>query len=46
VRDDVAMIPDLEWLESELLGLLGEADLTSSEAAEPVSISERFDAES
>ena len=46
VRDDVAMIPDLEWLESELLGLLGEADLTLSEAAEPVSISERFDAES
>ena len=46
VRDDVAMIPDLEWLESELLGLLGEADLTSSEAVEPVSISERFDAES
>jgi len=46
VRDDVAMIPDLEWLESELLGLLGEADLTSSEAGEPVSISERFDAES
>jgi chemosensory pili system protein ChpC len=35
VRDDVAMIPDLEWIETELLSLLG-ADLTESpEPAEP-----------
>lgn len=33
VRDDVAMIPDLEWIEAELLGLLGEADLTESPAS-------------
>ena len=26
VRDDVAVIPDLEWIETELLGLFGEAD--------------------
>ena len=26
VRDDVAMIPDLEWIEAELLGLLEGAD--------------------
>lgn len=46
VRDDVAMIPDLEWLESELLRLLGETDLTTSvESDEPVGISESFDAE-
>jgi chemosensory pili system protein ChpC len=30
VRDDVAMIPDLEWIEAELLGLLDDADLTES----------------
>lgn len=30
VRDDVAMIPDLEWLEAELLGLLDDADLTEA----------------
>ena len=35
VRDDVAMIPDLEWIETELLNLLGD-DLTESpEPAEP-----------
>ncbi|MFC5438131.1 chemotaxis protein CheW [Rhodanobacter umsongensis] len=46
VRDDVAMIPDLEWLEVELLSLLDEADLTASiEPDEPVEISEHFDAE-
>jgi chemosensory pili system protein ChpC len=27
VRDDVAMIPDLEWIESQLLDLLDDADL-------------------
>jgi chemosensory pili system protein ChpC len=46
VRDDVAMIPDLEWLETELLGLLGETDLAAStEPGEPVEVSEPFDAE-
>lgn len=36
VRDDVAVIPDLEWIESELLGLLADADLTESpESDEP-----------
>jgi chemosensory pili system protein ChpC len=45
VRDDVAMIPDLEWLEAELLRLFGETDLaTSAESDEPVGISESFDA--
>lgn len=42
VRDDVAMIPDLEWLEAELLRLLGETDLAAPD--EPVGISESFDA--
>jgi chemosensory pili system protein ChpC len=37
VRDDVAMIPDLEWIEAELLGLLDDAELTESQAAEQVS---------
>jgi chemosensory pili system protein ChpC len=30
VRDDVAMIPDLEWLETELLSLLDSNDLAES----------------
>lgn len=30
VRDDVAMIPDLEWIEAELLGLPDEADAPAS----------------
>lgn len=30
VRDDVAVIPDLEWIESELLNLLGDDDLGAS----------------
>ena len=34
VRDDVAMIPDLEWLEAELLSLLDEADLTEAPVAQ------------
>lgn len=38
VRDDVAMIPDLEWIEAELLGLLSDAELSgqadSDESAE------------
>ena len=28
VRDDVAMIPDLEWIEAQLLQIMDEADLT------------------
>ena len=35
VRDDVAMIPDLEWIETELLGLLDADELAgSTESAE------------
>jgi chemosensory pili system protein ChpC len=46
VRDDVAMIPDLEWLEAELLGLLDDADLAApTESGESVEVSEPFDAE-
>jgi chemosensory pili system protein ChpC len=46
VRDDVALIPDLEWLEAELLGLLRETDTASSmESDEPVGVSGHFDAE-
>jgi chemosensory pili system protein ChpC len=37
VRDDVAMIPDLEWIEAELLGLLDDKDL-----AGPTSSDEPF----
>lgn len=33
VRDDVAMIPDLEWIEAELLSLLDDAELTESQAS-------------
>jgi chemosensory pili system protein ChpC len=42
VRDDVAMIPDLEWIENELLGLLDEADVAvaSSETGEASESSE------
>jgi len=36
VRDDVAMIPDLEWIEAELLGLLDDADLTEAPAPHDV----------
>lgn len=32
VRDDVAMIPDLEWIEAELLGLLDDAGVTEPSA--------------
>ena len=46
VRDDVAMIPDLEWLEAELLGLLDDADLAATtDSGEAVEISEPFDTE-
>lgn len=46
VRDDVAMIPDLEWLEAELLGLLNEADLAApTESSASAAVSEPFDAE-
>jgi len=34
VRDDVAMIPDLEWIEAELLGLLDDASATEASADE------------
>jgi chemosensory pili system protein ChpC len=33
VRDDVAMIPDLEWIEAELLNLLDDDDLAGSETS-------------
>ncbi|HEY8586567.1 MAG TPA: chemotaxis protein CheW [Rhodanobacter sp.] len=33
VRDDVAMIPDLEWIEASLLDLYDESDSGSSEGA-------------
>lgn len=33
VRDDVAMIPDLEWIESRLLDLIDDADATVTEGA-------------
>ena len=46
VRDDVAMIPDLEWLEAELLGLLNESDLAApTESGEPAAVSEPSDVE-
>jgi chemosensory pili system protein ChpC len=46
VRDDVAMIPDLEWIESELLGLLDDADLTAPvESDESVALSQPYDTE-
>lgn len=42
VRDDVAMIPDLEWIEAQLLQILSDADLASvpeeaPEASETIS---------
>ncbi len=37
VRDDVAVIPDLEWIESALLELLGDSDLTVSPESGEVS---------
>jgi chemosensory pili system protein ChpC len=43
VRDDVAMIPDLEWIETELLGLLDSAELAG--VAESAELSESSDAE-
>ncbi|WP_158885891.1 chemotaxis protein CheW [Rhodanobacter sp. L36] len=42
VRDDVAMIPDLEWIETELLDLLGDAD-AEKETAETDESSEPTD---
>ena len=35
VRDDVAMIPDLEWMEGELLELLDDAELIESQGLHP-----------
>lgn len=43
VRDDVAMIPDLEWIETELLDLLDAAELAGS--AESAELSESSDAD-
>jgi chemosensory pili system protein ChpC len=43
VRDDVAMIPDLEWIETELLGLLDAAELAG--ATESVELSAPSDLE-
>lgn len=43
VRDDVAMIPDLEWIETELLSLLDADELAG--LAESVELSESSDAE-
>jgi chemosensory pili system protein ChpC len=46
VRDDVAMIPDLEWIEAELLGLLDDEDLTApAEFDESAELPESSDAE-
>ena len=46
VRDDVAMIPDLEWLEAELLDLLDDANLTAAtESGESAEVSGPFDTE-
>ena len=43
VRDDVAMIPDLEWIETELLGLLDADELAAS--TESAELPESSDAE-
>lgn len=44
VRDDVAMIPDLEWIEAELLDLLDKADAVESvESAESSGLSDSED---
>ena len=44
VRDDVAMIPDLEWIESQLLELLDDADLNDDpDPAELVQAQESSD---
>jgi chemosensory pili system protein ChpC len=47
VRDDVAMIPDLEWIETELLGLLDADELVGlTESAElPDELPESSEAE-
>ena len=45
VRDDVAVIPDLEWIESRLLDLLGDAE-PGDQVAEPTAeISDASDSE-
>lgn len=43
VRDDVAMIPDLEWIETELLGMLSDDELAGS--VESAELSESSDSE-
>jgi chemosensory pili system protein ChpC len=46
VRDDVAMIPDLEWIEAELLGLLSDAELSGqADSDESVELPESSNAE-
>ncbi len=46
VRDDVAMIPDLEWIETELLGLLDAAELAGlADSNESSELPESSDAE-
>jgi chemosensory pili system protein ChpC len=46
VRDDVAMIPDLEWIETELLGLLDAAELAGlADSSESAELPEASDAE-
>jgi chemosensory pili system protein ChpC len=45
VRDDVAMIPDLEWIETELLGLLDADELVTESAELPDELPESSEAE-
>jgi chemosensory pili system protein ChpC len=40
VRDDVAMIPDLEWIEAELLDLLGDTELAEPASDDQTELSE------
>ncbi len=44
VRDDVAVIPDIEWIEATLLELLSAADLAASASAEDDVDPEHMDA--
>ena len=45
VRDDVAMIPDLEWIEAQLLQILDDADLTPVPGEDLEESGESHDAE-
>ncbi len=40
VRDDVAMIPDLEWIEAEVLGLLDAAGMGEAPAADEADVAQ------